>query len=81
MKLTKWTPFQWWLEPTRHSYWDVSPLFDQFDSFFNTGSYTPAIDVYEEDGKIRVKAEVPGLTEKEIKVEVKDSCLTISGEK
>jgi HSP20 family protein len=41
----------------------------------------PAIDVFEKDGALHVRAEVPGMTEKDITIEVKDEGLTISGEK
>ena len=57
-----------------------------FDDFFPTllgesfGS-EPKIDVKETDENILVKAELPGLTKDDISVEVKDSILTISGEK
>jgi len=42
---------------------------------------SPAIDVFEEDGAIVVKAELPGLTRKDIEVKLIDNTLEISGEK
>jgi HSP20 family protein len=41
----------------------------------------PAIDVFEKDGKLQVRAELPGMTEKDIEIEVAGDALTISGEK
>ena len=41
----------------------------------------PAIDVFEKDGKLQVRAELPGMTEKDIEIEVVGQALTISGEK
>lgn len=42
---------------------------------------SPAVDVFEESGSIVVKAELPGLTSKDIKVKLIDNTLEISGEK
>lgn len=71
--------------------WSSRPLlpsfFDKiFDDFFPSsivetfGSY-PKIDVKETEENLTVKAELPGMTKEDISVELKDSILTISGEK
>jgi HSP20 family protein len=41
----------------------------------------PALDVFEKDGKLHINAELPGMQEKDIEIEVTDDTLTISGEK
>jgi HSP20 family protein len=41
----------------------------------------PAVDVYEEQEDVVVKAEIPGLSKEDISVQVTDSALTIKGEK
>jgi HSP20 family protein len=41
----------------------------------------PAIDVFEKDGALHIRAELPGLTEKDVEIEVTEDGLTISGEK
>jgi HSP20 family protein len=41
----------------------------------------PAVDVFEEGGAIVVKAELPGLTRKDIEVKLIDNTLEITGEK
>jgi HSP20 family protein len=41
----------------------------------------PAVDIYEKDNKITVKAEIPGVKSGELNVSVEDDLLTISGEK
>lgn len=41
----------------------------------------PAIDVTETDGQIEITAELPGLEEKDVQVNVADNVLTIRGEK
>jgi len=45
------------------------------------GDWAPAIDVYENDDKIVVKTELPGMTEKDIDVDITGDTLTIKGEK
>jgi HSP20 family protein len=50
-------------------------------SFFSRTRPIPATDVYEKDGELHVRAELPGLTEKDVEVTAEPECLTISGEK
>ena len=45
------------------------------------GSAYPRVNVYEYDDKVGIVAEIPGLDKKQIKVEVEDGVLTISGDK
>ncbi len=46
-----------------------------------SGLTTPAVDIYEEDDDIVVKAELPGMEKDGIAVELMDHMLTIKGEK
>jgi HSP20 family protein len=65
---------------------DVSRV---FDAFFGTRSgngvatrrWVPAIDLIEEDDHLVLRADLPGLNEEDVNVEVKDGVLTISGER
>jgi HSP20 family protein len=41
----------------------------------------PAVDLYEGDDEVVIKAEVPGMDKGDLKVDLTDSMLTISGEK
>lgn len=45
------------------------------------GASEPAVDILDRDDAIEVRADLPGMAEKDIGVEVTDSMLTISGEK
>ena len=45
------------------------------------GGWMPSIDVFEKDGKLMVKAELPGMKEEDIDVSVSDNSLIIRGEK
>ena len=57
-----------------------------FDDFFTsglsvTGKISPAVDVAEEKDRYIVKADLPGMKQENIKVELDDSVLSISGER
>jgi HSP20 family protein len=43
--------------------------------------WSPSVDVYDEDGAVVVKAEVPGLSKDEVHVKVEAECLIIEGER
>jgi HSP20 family protein len=43
--------------------------------------WAPAVDVYEDENNIYVKAELPGLTEKDVDVNIMDNNLVIKGQK
>jgi len=51
------------------------------DDEFSMGSWYPAVDMFENDDKIVIKAELPGVDKKDISVDVKDRVLTLSGER
>jgi HSP20 family protein len=46
-----------------------------------TTDWVPNVDIYEDKEAIVVTAELPGMTEKEVKVQVEERVLTLSGEK
>lgn len=63
----------------------LSQLFDDFfemkpSSLFET-KWMPSIDVDEDENGIHVKAEIPGIEEKDLHVVIEQNMLTISGEK
>jgi HSP20 family protein len=45
------------------------------------GQLMPALDVFEKDGKLHLHTELPGMTAKDIEIEITDDALTITGEK
>ena len=73
--LTRWDPFT-----------ELSELRSRFDRIFDEfaggreRAWTPAIDVVRENGNLVVRADVPGIKPEEVKVEVEDDILTVSGE-
>lgn len=72
--LTRWDPFT-----------ELAELRSRFDRVFeDIGAprgrvWTPAIDVVREDGNLVLHADIPGIKPEEVKVEVKDDILTVSG--
>ena len=64
---------------------DISRVFDDFfaitpSTLFET-DWVPTVDVEEDDKAVHVKAEIPGIEEKDLNVTLEDNILTISGEK
>ena len=51
------------------------------DDSLATSSFSPAVDVYEDEHKVTLKIEVPGIDEKDIDVRVENNTLTVRGER
>jgi HSP20 family protein len=51
------------------------------DESLTTSSFAPAVDVYEDEQKVTLKIEVPGIEEKDIDVRVENNTLTVHGER
>lgn len=43
--------------------------------------WLPAVDILEAEDNVEIRAEIPGLSEKDVHVSVKDDVLTLKGEK
>jgi HSP20 family protein len=56
----------------------VEPRWDEFES---AGEWAPKVDVSETKDALIVKAEIPGVEQKDINVSLQDQVLTIKGEK
>jgi HSP20 family protein len=60
------------------------PFFGRFnflDDQLPSGTWAPAVDVAEENDKLLVKMEVPGIEEKDLKIHFEDGILTVTGER
>ena len=84
MQLVKWNPrnelFNW---PDR-----FNRIFEGFfspavfgDEWSSMWEWNPAVDVYENDNSIVIKAELPGVDKKDISIDVKGGVLTLKGER
>ena len=84
MNLVRWNP---WREMSTLQN-RINGLFDEpffrsghDDDGLSLGSWYPAVDMFENDDKIVIKAELPGMDKKDISVDLKDQVLTLSGER
>ncbi|WP_028895584.1 Hsp20/alpha crystallin family protein [Syntrophorhabdus aromaticivorans] len=48
---------------------------------WRTDTFAPKVDVKDEDGRIVIEAELPGMTEKDVEVSLSGDSITIRGEK
>ena len=69
---------------------DIERLFDEValdrpivgqPRLLGDARWVPTVDVFEKDGRLIVRADLPGLTKKDVNVEVTDHQLTIQGER
>ena len=51
------------------------------ESPLSTASFVPAVDIYEDEKKVMLKLEVPGLEQKDLDVSVENNTLTVKGER
>jgi HSP20 family protein len=82
MAIVRWSPFR-----------DVMGIRDEmdrmFDNFFTRSGergafdtpWTPIVDIYETQDSVIIDAELPGMKQSDIEVNVTDNTLTIKGEK
>ena len=84
MTIVRWDPFK-----------DVATLQDRINRLFNESfgqtrdleddmkacAWRPAVDIYEAENEIVLRAELPGIRKEDIAVEVKDNLLTLRGER
>lgn len=80
MVITRWDPFREVAALQNR----VNSLFGNFaenESRLTTASFTPAVDVYEDEKKVVLKLEVPGIEEKDLDVRVENHMLTVKGER
>ncbi len=80
MAITRWDPFREVAVLQNR----VNSLFRDFsdgESALTPASFIPAVDIYEDDKKVVLKLEVPGIEEKDLDVSVENHTLTVKGER
>ena len=81
MSITRWDPFR-----------NLSTLQDQVNRLFETNfparsdnsaltTWAPAVDIYETENELVIKADLPEMDEKELDVRVENNMLTLRGER
>jgi HSP20 family protein len=87
MSITRFTPY-------RGSFNDVALLQNRLNSIFQdvthpagesealtSGSFVPAVDVYEDSQKVVLKLEVPGIKQEDLDIRVENQTLVVKGER
>jgi len=85
MELVKWRPVGNLFRMHNH----MNGLFDDFfypgtersNEVRNHRDWHPAVDIFDNDTNIVIKAELPGIDKKDIVIDVKDRVLTLKGER
>ena len=54
---------------------------DEDDDWALGGSWAPAVDIFEKDGNIVLKAELPGVEVKDVDIRVENNTLSLRGER
>jgi len=58
-----------------------SSIFPSFDESFERSFWAPQVDVFERDNELVVHADLPGLRQEDVRVNVDQGVLTISGQR
>lgn len=80
MAITRWDPFREVVALQNR----VNSLFRDFnegESSMTASNFIPAADIYEDEKKIVLKLEVPGIPEKDLDIRVENNTLTVKGER
>ncbi len=84
--LVRWQPFQEFTGLQRQrsrlfdNFFSRTPLIP-FEENLAGWEFGPPVDIYEDDQKLSFKVEVPGIDEKDIRVEIENNMLTVRGER
>jgi HSP20 family protein len=82
MAITRWDPFR-----------EVLTLQNRLNSLFqdyrgqnesdvvSTAAFVPPVDIYEDEHKIVLKLEVPGLKQEDLDIQIENNTLTVRGER
>src|ERR1700731_829626 len=81
--LTRWEPFREFttLQDRMNRLFRDSFGSNAEDQSLATSGFAPPVDVYEDEHNISLKAEVPGIDEKDLEVRIENNTLTVHGER
>jgi HSP20 family protein len=83
MAITRWDPFRDMFALQNR----VNSLFQEFNrgqgetDALTTAAFVPAVDVYEDEHKIVLKLEVPGMKQEDLDIRFENNTLTVRGER
>ncbi|HEY5999225.1 MAG TPA: Hsp20/alpha crystallin family protein [bacterium] len=84
MAVIRWTPFRelsTFQDRMNRLFDDVVKAPYRADEGLSSAAWAPAVDIYETDKEIVLKAELPEMQEKDIDIKVEDNLLSIAGER
>jgi HSP20 family protein len=81
MAITRWDPFRDALSLQNR----LNSLFQEYNrgegDALSTAAFVPPVDVYEDEHKIVLKLEVPGMKESDLDIQLENNVLTVKGER
>lgn len=83
MAITRWDPFRDVLSLQNR----MNSLFQDFNrgdsggDLMTTASFVPPVDIYEDEHKITLKLEVPGMKDSDLDIQLENNVLTVKGER
>ena len=83
MAITRWDPFREVLALQNR----MNSLFQEYNrnqgegDALTTAAFVPPVDVYEDEHRIVLKLEVPGLKESDLDIQLENNVLTVKGER
>ena len=80
MAITRWDPFRE-VQSLQNRVNSLFRDFNEGEGAMTTASFVPAVDIYEDERKIVLKIEAPGIEEKDLEVSVERNTLTVKGER
>ena len=81
MAVTRWDPFREVVALQNRMNSLFGNLSNETESPLTTANFVPAVDVYEDNEKVVLKLEVPGIEENDLDVRVENHTLTVKGER
>ena len=84
MALVRWDPFRnvaTLQDRINRLFEDAFPRSRDIDDDVSMCAWRPAVDIYETENGLVLKAELPGVKKEDVSVEIKDNILTLKGER
>ncbi len=84
MDLVRWNPWKEMVslrDRMNRLFDDVFFRSDRREDLWAEGVWVPAVDMFETDDKVVIKAELPGLEKKDISLDLQNGVLTLKGER
>lgn len=83
MAITKWDPLKDMLslQERMNRLFEDSLIRTRGEEDLSLGAWAPAVDIYEDEEKIVLRADIPGIKAEQINIKVENNTLTLSGER